>query len=391
MSDETPNNIAGEKTIELSILMPCLNEAETLEKCIVKAKQFLEINKIHGEIIIADNGSTDGSREIAIHQGARIINVSPKGYGAALIAGTKAASGKYVIMGDADDSYNFLNLMPFVEKLRESYDLVMGNRFAGGIAKNAMPKLHKYFGNPFLSFIGRLFFYSKIRDFHCGLRGYNREKLLSLNLQTYGMEYASEMVVKATLNKFNITEVPTTLDKDGRSRPPHLRSFRDGWRHLKFLLMYAPNWLFVLPATLLMFIGITGACLICAGTVKIGHIGLDIHTLLYAGVSIILGFSLLLFNIFSKIFAFDHGYLPTNNTGSFYRNLSPEKAMIFGAVLFILGIIMSIAAVIFWQTENFGALDPGKVMRLTIPATVLMVIGIESIFAGFLIGILRIK
>jgi glycosyltransferase involved in cell wall biosynthesis len=378
-------------SLELTILMPCLNEAETLEKCISKAKTFLEKNKVNGEVLIADNGSTDGSQEIALKNGARIINVPIKGYGAALIEGTKAALGKYIIMGDADDSYNFLNLMPFAQKLREGYDLVMGNRFAGGITKNAMPKLHRYLGNPVLSFIGRLFFNSKIKDFHCGLRGYNREKVLSLNLQTNGMEYASEMIVKATLNKFNITEVPTTLDKDGRSRPPHLRSFRDGWRHLKFLLMYAPNWLFVLPATLLMFVGIISTCLISAGSVKIGHITLDIHTLLYAGVSIILGFSLFLFNVFSKIFAFERGYLPKYNTSSFYKNLSSEKIMLFGLILFLLGILASIAAVILWQTVNFGELDPSRVMRLTIPATVSMVVGIESIFAGFFIGILRIK
>ncbi len=371
--------------------MPCLNEAETLEKCISKAKTFLEKNKVNGEVLIADNGSTDGSQEIALKNGARIINVPIKGYGAALIEGTKAALGKYVIMGDADDSYNFLNLMPFAQKLREGYDLVMGNRFAGGITKDAMPKLHRYLGNPVLSFIGRLFFNSKIKDFHCGLRGYNREKVLALNLQTKGMEYASEMIVKATLNKFNITEVPTTLDKDGRSRPPHLRSFRDGWRHLKFLLMYAPNWLFVLPATLLMFVGIISTCLISAGSVKIGHITLDIHTLLYAGVSIILGFSLFLFNIFSKIFAFEHGYLPKDNTSSFYINLSSEKIMLFGLILFFLGILVSITAVVFWQAVNFGELDPSKVMRLTIPATVSMVVGIESIFAGFFVGILRIR
>ena len=377
--------------LELTILMPCLNEAETLEKCISKAKTFLEKNKVNGEVLIADNGSTDGSQEIALKNGARIINVPIKGYGAALIEGTKAALGKYVIMGDADDSYNFLNLMPFAQKLREGYDLVMGNRFAGGITKDAMPKLHRYLGNPVLSFIGRLFFNSKIKDFHCGLRGYNREKVLALNLQTKGMEYASEMIVKATLNKFNITEVPTTLDKDGRSRPPHLRSFRDGWRHLKFLLMYAPNWLFVLPATLLMFVGIISTCLISAGSVKIGHITLDIHTLLYAGVSIILGFSLFLFNIFSKIFAFEHGYLPKDNTSSFYINLSSEKIMLFGLILFFLGILVSITAVVFWQAVNFGELDPSKVMRLTIPATVSMVVGIESIFAGFFVGILRIR
>lgn len=378
-------------SLELTILMPCLDEAETLQKCISKAKIFLEKYNVNGEILIADNGSTDGSQQIAEQNGARVIDVPIKGYGAALIAGTKAALGKYVIMGDADDSYNFSNLMPFVEKLRDGFDLVMGNRFAGGIAKGAMPKLHKYLGNPVLSFIGRLFFSSKIRDFHCGLRGYNRDKILSLNLQTSGMEYASEMIVKSTLYNLKITEVPTTLDKDGRSRPPHLRSFRDGWRHLKFLLMYAPGWLFVLPAILLMSVGIIGTCLISSGSVKIGHITLDIHTLLYTGVSVILGFSLLLFNIFSKVFAYEHGYLPEDNTSPFYRNLSSDTVMIFGVLLFALGILMSIAAVVFWQTVHFGELEPSVVMRLTIPATVLMVVGIESIFAGFFVGILRIK
>ena len=227
--------------------MPCLNEAETLAICIRKAKKFLSENNIDGEVLISDNGSTDGSQDIAKAEGARVVSTDIKGYGSALINGTKNAYGKYVIMGDADDSYDFLHLMPFVEKLREGYDLVMGDRFAGGIEEGAMPWSHKYIGNPVLSFIGRLFYKSKIRDFHCGLRGYNRESMLNLHLQTTGMEYASEMVVKSELNGLKIAEVPTTLSKDGRSRPPHLRSFRDGWRHLKFLLMYAPNWLLLYP------------------------------------------------------------------------------------------------------------------------------------------------
>ena len=233
--------------MELTILMPCLNEAETLAICIRKAKKFLSENNIDGEVLISDNGSTDGSQDIAKAEGARVVSTDIKGYGSALINGTKNAYGKYVIMGDADDSYDFLHLMPFVEKLREGYDLVMGDRFAGGIEEGAMPWSHKYIGNPVLSFIGRLFYKSKIRDFHCGLRGYNRESMLNLHLQTTGMEYASDMVVKSELNGLKIAEVPTTLSKDGRSRPPHLRSFRDGWRHLKFLLMYAPNWLLLYP------------------------------------------------------------------------------------------------------------------------------------------------
>lgn len=250
---------------EVTILMPCLNEAETLATCIRKAKLFLQKNQIDGEILISDNGSSDGSQEIALLEGARIVNAENKGYGNALIKGCNEAKGKYVIMGDADDSYDFSNLMPFVAKLREGYDLVMGNRFAGGIEKGAMPWLHKYIGNPILSFIGKSFFKSNISDFHCGLRGYRKESILKLKLQTSGMEYASEMVVMAELNKLKITEVPTTLQKDGRTRAPHLRSFRDGWRHLKFLFMYAPNWLFLYPGMMLLIMGLVGSGILLGG------------------------------------------------------------------------------------------------------------------------------
>jgi hypothetical protein len=294
-------------------------------------------------------------------------------------------------MGDADDSYNFSNLMPFVEKLREGYDLVMGNRFAGGIAKNAMPKLHKYLGNPVLSFIGRLFFNSKIKDFHCGLRGYNREKILSLNLQTIGMEYASEMIVKATLNKLKITEVPTTLDKDGRSRPPHLRSFRDGWRHLKFLFIYAPNWLFVYPGSIFIFVGIIGMALFLKGPIYIGRVGLDIHTMLYTGTSLILGFNILLFSIFTKVFAIEHGYLPEDKISGFFKNLSSEFCILFGLIIFFIGIALGIIAVLDWEGGHFGPIDSSPMFRLTLPSVVCLVVGVESIFAGFFTSILRIK
>jgi len=378
-------------SLELSILMPCLNEAETLHKCISKAKIFLEKNKIKGEILVADNGSTDDSQQIAIQSGAKLIDVPIKGYGAALIAGTKAALGKYVIMGDADDSYDFLNLMPFVEKLRNDFDLVMGNRFAGGIAKDAMPKLHRYLGNPVLSFIGRLFFNSKIKDFHCGLRGYNREKILSLNLQTIGMEYASEMIVKATLNKLQIAEVPTTLDKDGRSRVPHLKSFRDGWRHLKFLLIYAPDWLFVYPGLIFLLAGAIGMFLFFRGPLYIGKIGMDIHTMLYTGTSLIIGFNILLFSVFTKIFAEEHGYLPKNKINSFYKNLSPEFCIVFGLVIFLLGFILGIIALLSWGKNHFGWIDFSSMFRLTLPSMICLAIGIESIFAGFFTSILRIK
>ena len=244
--------------MEVTILMPCLNEAETVAICVRKAMIFLQENKLDGEVLVSDNGSTDASREIAKEAGARVVVVNERGYGSALIFGTKEARGKYIIMGDADDSYDFLHLMPFVEKLREGYDLVMGNRFEGGIEKGAMPFSHRYIGNPVLSFLGRKMFHSRVHDFHCGLRGYNKEAFIRLGLQTTGMEYASEMVVMAEQNHLRIAEVPVTLKKDGRSGKPHLRSIQDGWRHLKFLLMYAPNWLFLYPAT--AFLTIARCC-----------------------------------------------------------------------------------------------------------------------------------
>jgi glycosyltransferase involved in cell wall biosynthesis len=243
------------RPLELSVVMPCLNEAETLAACIKKIQASLSQNHIKGEIIVADNGSTDGSQEIATKMGVRVIHVDEKGYGNALMGGIAAARGKFIIMGDADDSYDFTALMPFLDKLREGYDLVMGNRFKGGVQPGAMPFLHQYLGNPVLTFIGRLFFRSPCGDFHCGLRGFTREAILKMDLRTVGMEFASEMVVKATLHKMRIAEVPTTLSPDGRSRPPHLRSWRDGWRHLCFLLLYSPRWLFLYPGALLMLIG----------------------------------------------------------------------------------------------------------------------------------------
>ncbi|MBQ2406291.1 MAG: glycosyltransferase family 2 protein, partial [Lachnospiraceae bacterium] len=290
-----------EDRYELTILMPCLNEAETLEICIKKAQRFLEQNNVCGEVLVADNGSTDGSRKIAKRCGARLIYVEEKGYGAALIGGCNAAHGKYVIMGDADDSYDFEHLMPFLEKLREGYDLVMGNRFKGGIEPGAMPLLHKYLGNPVLSFVARLLFPSPVGDYHCGLRGYRKKAIQKIGLVTTGMEYASEMVVKATLYHLSIVEVPTTLKKDGRSRAPHLRSWSDGWRHMKFLLMHSPNWLFMYPGAILFVIGMTVMTILSFGTIKIGQVGLGIHTMMYAAVAMMIGYNLIMFSTFTKI------------------------------------------------------------------------------------------
>lgn len=381
-----------EEQIELTILMPCLNEAETLEVCIHKAKTFLEASGIAGEILIADNGSTDGSVEIAERCGARVTRVPVKGYGAALIGGCKAARGKYVIMGDADDSYDFLNLMPFVEKLREGYELVMGNRFKGGIAKGAMPPLHRYIGNPVLSFIGRLFFPSEIGDFHCGLRGYEREAMLKLNLHTTGMEYASEMVVKATMYDLKMTEVPTTLSPDGRSHAPHLRSFRDGWRHLKFLLLHSPNWLFLYPG---MFFGILGLVItvtLMFGPVQIGNVTFDIHTMLYGAAMIMIGMNMIFFSLFTRIYAIRTNFIPTKEEVSTkLAKLTTEKGAVAGLLLTLAGVVMTIAAFVIWKGTSFGNLNPQEMMRMTIPALTLMVVGIEMIFASFFIGILNIK
>ena len=375
---------------ELTILMPCLNESETLAVCIRKAKRFLEDNHIDGEVLISDNGSTDNSREIAAEEGARVVMTPERGYGAALINGTKEAYGKYVIMGDADDSYDFLNLMPFLEKLREGYDLVMGDRFAGGIEKGAMPFSHRYIGNPVLSFLGRLLFKSKIRDFHCGLRGYNREAFLRLDLQTTGMEYASEMVVAAELCHLKIAEVPTTLKKDGRSGRPHLRSFRDGWRHLKFLLMYAPKWLFMYPGIIILLIGVILGFSLLIHAVTIREVTFSIHTMLYSACMIIIGLHAISMYKIAKVYAYNH--LATFRDEVNWNDRIVENRIILrGAILTLLGFILSIIAVKTWKSTGFGDLEPEKVMRIVIPAVTFLEIGIQNITTGFLIGMMKIR
>ncbi len=332
---------------ELTILMPCLNEAETLSVCIKKAKSFLTENRIDGEILVSDNGSTDGSQEIAIKEGARVVSISEKGYGSALIGGCNAAEGKYIIMGDADDSYDFSKLMPFVEKLREGYELVMGNRFKGGIEKGAMPPLHKYIGNPILSFIGRLFFKSRIGDFHCGLRGYNRESILKLGLKTTGMEYASEMVVMAELNHLKIAEVPTTLRKDGRSRPPHLRSFRDGWRHLKFLFMHTPNWLLLYPSIALLAVGLLGSIILLLGAVKVLNVTLSIHTLLYCMFFLMIGFNIIDLFLIIKLYAYNHQFIPNQSAVNWNKRVREDFFIFVGALLVLIGAWLSVVAVLY--------------------------------------------
>ncbi len=377
---------------ELTILMPCLNEAETLAACINKANTYLKESGVHGEVVVADNGSTDGSQKIAEEHGARVVNVPEKGYGAALIGGCNGARGKYVIMGDADDSYDFLHLAPFVEKLREGYDLVMGNRFKGGIEPGAMPPLHRYLGNPVLSFIARLFFPCKIGDYHCGLRGYNRESILKLGLVTTGMEYASEMVVTATLNHLKIAEVPTTLKKDGRSHAPHLRSWSDGWRHLKFLLMHSPNWLFMYPGLILFFLGLALTVVLSLGNIQIGSVGLGVHTLMYAAAAMMVGFNLVMFSLFVRSYASVTGFIPTESRlDKWLEETSTEKGVLLGIFLFLAGIAVTIVAFCIWGKTGFGGLSPESMMRITIPAMLLIVVGIEVVFGSFFIGILHIR
>ncbi|HJT26866.1 MAG TPA: glycosyltransferase family 2 protein [Pyrinomonadaceae bacterium] len=381
----------GNRT-ELSILMPCLNEAETLETCIKKAQKALEDLKVNGEVVIADNGSTDGSPEIAASLGARVIHVAEKGYGSALQGGIKAARGKFIIMGDADDSYDFTNLGPFLEKLRDGYDLVMGNRFKGGIAPNAMPPLHKYLGNPVLTGIGRLFFRSPCGDFHCGLRGFSKAAIQRLDLRTTGMEFASETVVKASLHGLRITEVPTTLSVDGRNRPPHLRSWRDGWRHLRFLLLYSPRWLFLYPGLLLMLIGTVASGWLLVGPRVVDGITLDVHTFLYAAIAIVIGYQTVIFAIFTKVFAITEGLLPEDpRLKTLFLYIKLETGILAGVLLLAAGIGLSIYALSFWSSRSFGPLDPSQTLRLVIPAVTLIALGLQTVLSSFFLSILGLQ
>ena len=382
-----------ESKIELSIVMPCLNEAETLATCINKAQSFLESNDVHGEVIIADNGSRDGSIEIANSHNAKLVHVKPKGYGSALREGIKASKGTYVIMADADDSYDFSNLMPFLTELRNGYDLVMGNRFKGGIEKNAMPFLHKYLGNPVLSFIGRLFFKIKIGDFHCGLRGFSKEAYSKLNLKTTGMEFASEMIVKAKLNNLTITEVPTKLSKDGRTRAPHLDTWNDGWRHLRFLLLYSPKWLFLYPSIIMLLAGITTSIVLIIKPIALDNITFDVHTLLYTSSLTLIGFQFFIFYALTKIFAVENGLLPKSKRyDNLFKYLNLEKGLIIGFSLLLLGLILSVKGLFFWESVDFGLLsNPSSTLRIVIPAVFTILLGIQIILFSLFFSILSLK
>ncbi|KPN19633.1 dolichol-P-glucose synthetase [Xanthomonas sp. Mitacek01] len=376
--------------MELTILMPCLNEAETIERCIHKARAFLFQSGVDGEVLIADNGSTDGSQALATAAGARVIDVPTRGYGAALSGGIQRARGRYIIMGDADDSYDFSALAPMLASLRDGNELVMGNRFRGGIASGAMPFLHRYLGNPVLSFLGRLFYRAPIGDFHCGLRGFHRETMLRLDLSSSGMEFASEMVVKAALYRVRIAEVPVRLSRDGRSRPPHLRTWRDGWRHLRFLLISSPRWLFLIPGALLMLTGLLAMGSIGIASVTIGDLGLDIHTLSYAGAALTLGTQMVLFAIFTRIMGAQRGWLPADaRTTWMLQTLTLEKCLAAGGILMLAGIGLSLHAVGIWAGQDFGPLDPRHTMRWVIPSVTLLAIGGELSVSAFALEALR--
>lgn len=388
-----PAQIVAAQSIELSIVMPCLNEAETLEVCINKAKRSMEQHNIAGEVIIADNGSTDGSQAIAARSGARVVEVKEKGYGSAIAGGIAAARGKYIIMGDADDSYDFTNLIPFVEKLREGYDLVMGNRFKGGIQPGAMPPLHRYLGNPVLTCIARLFYWDPAcGDFHCGLRGFSKSAAVAMDLRTTGMEFASEMVVKAALANMRITEVPTTLSPDGRSRPPHLRSWRDGWRHLRFLLMYSPRWLFMYPGLVLVAVGLLTGLWLLPGSRTVGGVSLDVHTLLYAATAIVVGFQAVTFAVFTKIFAISEGLLPEDaRLNKLFRYVTLESGLMIGAALLLIGLLGSIWAFSSWSDKSFGALDHTRVLRIVTPSITMIILGVQTVLSSFFLSILGLR
>ena len=372
--------------------MPCLNEAETLAGCVSKARAFLVLSGCTGEVLVADNGSTDRSPAIAAANGARVVHVVERGYGSALLGGIRAAHGKFVIMGDSDGSYDFSRLDAFVEQLRAGYQLVMGNRFRGGIRPGAMPRLHRYFGNPFLTAIGRLFFRSGCGDFYCGLRGFDRQAIMSLDLQARGMEFALEMLVKATVLGLRVTEVPTTLSPDGRGRPPHLRRWRDGWRSLRFFLLFSPRSLFLYPGFILFAVGCLAMAWLLPQPRLLGSVGFDVHSLLYASLAVVIGFQSMMFWVFAKVYGMRERIVPPD---PWFRSLMSvatlEAGLIVGATLLLGGLGLAAYALGTWGAERFGALSYPETMRLVIPSSTAILLGFQTIYSAFFVSILDIR
>ena len=381
--------------MELSVVIPCLNEAETIARCIEAARRGIQRAGVRGEIIVADNSSTDGSPVIAEKSGARVVTVEEKGYGSALRGGIQAATGRWILMGDADDSYDFSEADRFVKKFQEGFDLVMGCRLpAGGgtILPGAMPWKNRRLGNPVLSFIGRLFFKCPAHDFHCGLRGFTRAAFEKMDLQTTGMEFASEMVIKSTFKQLKITEVPVTLRPDGRSRPPHLKPWRDGWRHLRFMLLFSPRWLFFAPGILLALVGIFLAGALSIQNIAIGGISLNVGTLMMACMAAVVGFQLVAFAFFTKVFAIAEGLLPDDPKFSrVFRFFNLEKGILFGLAVLLAGIVLFLRAVWIWRQHDYGDLDYEQNLRRLIPAATLIVLGVQTVFSSFFMSALGLK
>lgn len=376
---------------EVSVVMPCLNEAETIGVCIDKAWTALREAGVAGEVIVADNGSTDRSQQIAVERNARLVQVPERGYGAALAGGFRAARGRYLIMADGDDSYNFSHIPRFLEKLRNGADLVMGNRFQGGIEPGAMPPLHRYLGNPILSFLGRLIFRADCGDFHCGMRGLSKDAFERMGLRCTGMEFASEMVVKATLANMKIAETPTTLSPDGRTRAPHLRTWRDGWRHLRFLFLYSPRWLFLYPGAAMMIIGLAATLWLLPAQRTVGPFSFDVDTLVYALGMVLIGFQAIVFAVCAKVYGISRGLLPNRPwIQKVLEHFTLEKGLLAGAALTLAGLVAGIYGVSIWKAAGFGNLDPGTILRITLPSCCAIEIGIESIFASCFLSVLQL-
>jgi glycosyltransferase involved in cell wall biosynthesis len=378
--------------VELSIVLPCLNEERTVGICVMQAMSFLSNHNIRGEVIMADNGSSDRSVEVAQAKGACIVHVDEKGYGNALKGGFQAARGKFIIMADADESYDLVNLMPFVEKLRDGYDLVMGNRFQGGIQKGAMPWHHRYIGNPILSLVGQLFFKTPARDFHCGLRGFTKAAIEKMNLQTTGMEFASEIVIKASILGMRVCEVPTILSPDGRDRPPHLRSFRDGWRHLRFLLIYSPRWLFLYPGLILLVFGGIASTVLFFGRITLPIRFFDFHSFILSGTILMLGLIMLSFSIMTRVFTYNTGLLPQRpRLFLLFKYFTLETGLGIGLLLIVVGIILIAQAITLSYSPGFESLGFARSVRLVYGACLSILTGAQVIFTSFVLSMLGIN